>query len=327
AQRGFAGALARPTRRQTMAEKPRRARVYRWRANLPSVGRNPLYWKERYLGRTIAGTIVHNVATACLAAVAVALTVVFEFHELGGLIFAWVAVYLRGLAVLTGFFLMVGLGVRLIGTISREREQRTLESLLTIPGRRRTILSAKWVGAWLRTGRYSIGLAVALVLCAVVKAASVPLCLLTLLVILVHSLFAASLSLYLSTLCRSTARAYFGLALVITLLFAGTWAVTVLVWGGTPLSAFSPTSTMTARTVSTLNQAGPGAEDETALTVRALNPLLTWWRFLDYHPLPNRLWRDAEMHAQLFATAVYAAAAGILWTMAHNRFRREAVLG
>src|SRR5205807_1496364 len=51
--------------------------------------------------------------------------------------------------VLPGVALLTGVAYRLAGSVTREREQRTLESLLTLPISRWSLLRAKWLGSLL----------------------------------------------------------------------------------------------------------------------------------------------------------------------------------
>src|SRR5476651_1759904 len=114
--------------------------------------------------------------------------------------------------------LVLGTGFRLAGSVSREREQQTLESLLTIPLSRAELLTAKWIGGVLRTRRFLMASAfMGLATCLI---AELPVLVWILLpaTILLHTIFAANLGLFFSVICRSTTRANVCFALVLLIL-------------------------------------------------------------------------------------------------------------
>src|SRR4029079_9185923 len=63
--------------------------------------------------------------------------------HLSELLSAWV----RGLGTAVACFMLVQVAVRAAGSLSGEREQQTLDSLLATPLRNRSILFAKWLGS------------------------------------------------------------------------------------------------------------------------------------------------------------------------------------
>ncbi|MFL5338906.1 MAG: ABC transporter permease [Gemmataceae bacterium] len=335
AQRGLAGALARPVRRQTLAEKPRPIRVYRSRARIPPVGDSPIIWKERYLGRTVVGRTLQLVATLSFAAAAVLLIgLAVDLESMNTFaIYTQVLAALRGLFVMAGVFLILAVGLRLCGAVSREREQRTLESLLTLPNARRRILYAKWIGAWLRARHYAAGLIFAAGLVAIQERDGQLGCALAVLTAAIHPLFAANLGLYLSMVCQSTIRAHVTLAVILVTFLAGSWAVAALLQPPTMPSPPRPNPVYVVGTYPKMAPA-PGmnleAPDTMVLSDRdqlyvwavGLNPVLTWWRLLGAHSL-----QEHDLYALVIGMVVYLAAAGLLWYLANDRFRREAVLG
>ncbi|MFL5340707.1 MAG: ABC transporter permease [Gemmataceae bacterium] len=352
AERGLMPALLTPRPRPVVPAKPRPPKAYRTRARIPPVGDEPLYWKERYLGRTIAGAIIHNVATAYFFALALVMAVTAIIIDNHGEAFGVVADYLRALVVTAGLFLMLGLGLRLSGAVSREREQRTLESLLTSPGERREILWSKWWGGWLRMRRYALGLAVAITLCVSIGASPVLPCLLVVLLVMVQAVFAANLGLFLSVVCRSTTRAYISLAVIFLLLFVGTWAVSyVMADNDTPPGAGPSIGRGESHPTHWIGHLVAAAEKEFKLgdQVREFNPVLAWWRLLNQpagapsaSPMDRAsAWerRDGPQHSLPVAAkaniwsvvwtgSVYAMAAVGLWFLADSRFRRKtAALG
>jgi ABC-type transport system involved in multi-copper enzyme maturation permease subunit len=308
ADRSVFAAVATPAPRAVppTADPPKR-RVYRTRAAIPPVGDRPVLWKERYLGRTIAGTVLHNTASLAFLVLAVVLTVFVVVHPPD---LAYLGDGLRGLFVLAGVMLTCGLGLRLAGAFSREREQQTLESLLTIPDARRTILRAKAFGAVLRVRRYIAGLL--FVAAALVYAGGADLvpCLVALLMVAAHSACAASFALYLSLACRSTVRAYMTLIVTVLVLLAGSAAVGEL---GTSRAYGTPTD-------------GDWALD---VYVQAVNPVAMWSQLLEptgtESPAAGRVMRDSMAVAA--GLPLYLLAAYAFWLLAARRLRREAERG
>src|SRR5262249_23326318 len=119
---------------------------------LPPVDDNPLLWKERYLGRTIDGTTFADFATllSFLLVLLAGFISLLAWNQTR--IFETTSLFLS-ILVISSVILLMGLAFRLARTVSREREQRTLESLLTMPMDRREMLTAKWLGCLLRSVR------------------------------------------------------------------------------------------------------------------------------------------------------------------------------
>jgi len=136
---------------------------------LPGMRTSPLLWKERHVGATVLGGTFHDVAWLTLGTAVVVLGV-FAFyldHFANEKIVAhWFVTILRGLLAVCAIYLMLGVGLNLAGSVSREREQQTLDSLLSMPISRLEILRAKWFGAFYRQRRALIvvGLALAFTL-------------------------------------------------------------------------------------------------------------------------------------------------------------------
>ncbi|MFL5340706.1 MAG: ABC transporter permease [Gemmataceae bacterium] len=335
ADRGLAAALlARPVRRQSLAEKPRPVRVYRTRATIPLVGDYPLLWKERYLGRGIIGTVLHNVASIAFAVFALILAgyAVFlgprdDFREA-------VAHGLRILVVIAGILLVFGLGLRLAGSISRERERQTLESLTTIPAGRGAILGAKWLAAWLRMRRYVAGLLFAAALALYGGRVAVLPCLMLLVAVAVHGTFAATLGLYLSLVCRTTARAYITLFVILVSTVAGSWLVSALV--ATNEGDRERDQFLYARELGIdLRPEDAGKPDwfeqlTLGTVADAVNPVRTWWHLMNQRPAANAPVPYGDSTAELsqagytLGVLVYLSASLALWLLALRRFRREA---
>jgi ABC-type transport system involved in multi-copper enzyme maturation permease subunit len=112
--------------------------------------------------------------------------------------------------------------LRLAGTISRERQQRTLESLLSLPMSRARILYVKWLGAVLRSDRWLLALVAGLALGAIAGAFGVIEAVLFLFLALSWAAFVSGVSLLTSVLVRTTLRAYVVSAVAVIAVFAVT---------------------------------------------------------------------------------------------------------
>lgn len=285
----------------------------------------PLLWKEVLHGAgPLAGVqfrVLYPVAVGCGLAVvlvgvaACVLPVVLDerTHAAPAAALAWwigtaVNALVRVLTVgLTGAWCL-GLAWRAAGTVTRERQKGTLDGLLTLPGDRRAILDAKWLGGILRlrwlgyllAAVWTVGL-----LCGAVHPVAV---VLLVLACTVHVAFLASLGLWLSLVSRTTVWAYLCVALILLLMFVG------------PLAARAYTQALLGL--------GPGSwEDEFAEL--ALTPPRAWW-FLGFgwHEFRDGLWDTygadrAKLAAVLVGLGLYAVAAGTLWLAARRRFESE----
>lgn len=126
--------------------------------NNPPIGRNPLIWKERYLGRTFGGfavgTTMWLLVNLFIASFFPILLIIGirEWQELTH------GVPMRVGLILMGLVVIFGVGMRLASCITREREQGTMLSLLTLPVTAGEILRAKWIGALHRSARPILGL-------------------------------------------------------------------------------------------------------------------------------------------------------------------------
>jgi ABC-type transport system involved in multi-copper enzyme maturation permease subunit len=213
-------------------------------------------------------------------------------------------------------------GLHAAGTVARERQQQTLDDLLTVPGRRRDILSAKWVGSLARVRGMALG-ALAFPLVAVVAegisvAAVLPLILLAGAVVAC----AASFGLWLSVRSRSVQRA------------TGLWLLLVGLWvGGTFLAAQA--AYIEERTRYRV-YSFPPERPAPLVWDRALNPLLAWsqlcFRYRDgnearyYYPgdvEDGRVDALAEVWPSLLGVAVFGLLALALYWAAAWRFETE----
>jgi hypothetical protein len=269
----------------------KRNRFWRW----PTVPESVVAWKECYLDRSIW----HIMPYAVLP---------FLFCLIVSHMLVWVADQgvpenkllseseaLTGTVMLgcVGIYILV-VSVRLTGCIVRERQQRTLETLLTLPIAPRAFLYQKLVGnlrrhwtwllpagfAWLMLllfgeGRLAIGLVLPIVLA-------------------VHLAFFAMLGLFLSVVCRSTLSAHVSLGLILAVLLFG---VPIFL----SFLDFSPTM---------------GALQ------RGLNPVLCWITIATDWRRPDKATAAPEI---ILCVLIYAAAALNLWGFACRRFARDPI--
>jgi ABC-type transport system involved in multi-copper enzyme maturation permease subunit len=194
-------------------------------------------------------------------------------------------------------------------SVSLEREQRTLDSLFTLPIARGVILNAKWWGSIWRVHWLAAVLLAAYTVGFVVGAIPWIALLATAAACAVHVAFLASAGVFLSSWCRSTVRANLAMAAVLLAIFVGTWVVAEY-----RHVFFGPAA---------------GAENWSAQFLRVgLNPLRAWWHL-------GRTWDESglevsagagtwggEWSAAFAGMGVYAGLAVALWVAARCRFAR-----
>lgn len=254
------------------------------RGKLPAIGNNPIAWKERYIGSSGAG-FLFDVGWFYFYVV-VAGTGLIRLLSIGSALYAEVShgvtLALRAIVEFVFILLLIRLGFHASSTISREREQGTLETLLSLPLSTSSILGSKILGILLRRWNMFLGLAVVCGIAMITKVFH-PLTPIWLIVaIAVHCVFAISLGIFLSTICRSTVRArivWFAIMLFLTL--------------GTALMAFA--------------SEGPDSYVWEAIGIGANAPLAIWWLML-------RRLSDASIGGAIeVGLAFYALAAALLF--------------
>src|SRR5262249_41900181 len=121
----------------------------------PPIDGDPLLWKEEHFG---GGLPIWKpfLAAGCFVFVGFswALPPLLLMGE-------WV---LGLVAVVLYASLLIGVTVSAAGSVSREREQRTLDGLLVLPGGREAVLRAKWLGSLWRVRGRAFGLILLLML-------------------------------------------------------------------------------------------------------------------------------------------------------------------
>jgi ABC-type Na+ efflux pump permease subunit len=288
---------------------------------------HPLLWKELYQGRLgLAWGAATNAVIALLVVVPASyLMVGFLNSHIGLLRFNVYPLRLGYPAFLEHYLhptirvmcvLLAGLWATVVGfqagsAIVKERETQTLDSLLTLPVERETILGAKWLGSILRGRKLAYTLVGYLAL-GVFSGALHPLaCGLLVLAIAIHVAFLATLGISLSLVSRNTLWANFTMALVLLLVFVGSWVVLVYsaALGGT--------------------RWGVRQTWWDTFAEFGLNPPGTWWHlafswqnfFEDDQSAEGLFGRRFE--ACLLGMLAFAIATGVFWWAARRRFRRE----
>jgi ABC-type transport system involved in multi-copper enzyme maturation permease subunit len=282
----------------------------------PPVTDEPLLWKEMYVGSpplagppprdlTLVAGLVFLVAAVlgCLILLARAMDPAGAAQTVGA-----INGVLRVVGILLTTVWCVSISFRTAGSVSRERDHRTLDALLTLPVEREDILRAKWLGGVLRLrtlGYFLVGL----LALGLFTGAFHPLAVLLLAAGYgVYIVFLATLGIWVSTVCRTTLWAYVSMALMVLLVFAGSWLV--------------------------LLNSGPAGEwalqpDDLWRNVAkvGLNPFAAWWfegfswdEFADGRDF--LFW--PRLKAILTGISLLAVLAGIFWLAARQRFRDEA---
>jgi ABC-type transport system involved in multi-copper enzyme maturation permease subunit len=135
------------------------------------------------------------------------LLTVASWADSGGVGASLIAWIFRRLSAISAAGLCLVLLLRLAGTIIRERQQRTLESLLSLPMSRSRIFYVKWLGAVLRSDRWILALVAGLGLGAIAGGLGVVEAFLLLLLALSWAAFVSGVSLLTSVAARTTLRA------------------------------------------------------------------------------------------------------------------------
>jgi ABC-type transport system involved in multi-copper enzyme maturation permease subunit len=178
----------------------------------PPVGDNPLLWKELYLDQDdshegLKALVLIGSLFIGLIASMVCLAVILQALESGTPLAEVTNPMARFLGTTLGCFMLLGILFTAVATISRERDQRTLDSLLTLPIGRTDVLRAKWLGSILSVRRLGWGLAVIWGLAAATGGLHVLALPLLIFGWLAYAAFAASLGLWCSIVSATKVQA------------------------------------------------------------------------------------------------------------------------
>jgi ABC-type transport system involved in multi-copper enzyme maturation permease subunit len=196
-------------------------RFRRW----PAVPESVVAWKECYLDRSVW----HIMPFALLPFLLCVLLSYMTMHVAGpGVAEDRIDGQLNEADALSCLFLLISVGVyilfvsfRLTGCIVRERQQRTLETILTLPIDSIAFLHQKLVGNLRRHWTWFVPAGVAWLFMVVLGHGRLAIGLVLPFVILVHLGFFAALGMFLSVTCRSALSAYISLGLVLVFLLFG----------------------------------------------------------------------------------------------------------
>jgi hypothetical protein len=198
-------------------------------SNPPVYERWPILWKEAFLGRPVDATMMAEMMWLFYAFVVLVVggfTLAYQLNrgktDIPSNKPSTTQVFLV-FTVVPSIGLLVGVGYRLAGSITRERERRTLESLFALPIERTTILASKWLGAFRRSYRplLVLGFTITVGMCS---GAFHPLSAgLLFLAIGIQAVFVATLALFLSCVSRSTLQANLILFVTLLAILVGTW--------------------------------------------------------------------------------------------------------
>jgi ABC-type transport system involved in multi-copper enzyme maturation permease subunit len=287
----------------------------------------PLIWKEVY--HQAAAWTMHGFWRTYLSSVAVLLLLTYlvlfltalgEWDQLRDESFvaparrsaaAIVNPAVRVLGVLLTGSWCIASAWRTAGSITRERESRTLGALLTLPGDRSEILRAKLWGGVLRFRWLGIA-TLACWTAGVASGALHPLAAFLLAVaVAAHVAFLAGIGVNLSILSRNTFWANFTMTFVLLAVFVGGWVATFY------YELF----------VGSVYDVVSSAWWEQFYSV-GLNPVRTWWylgfnyaEFREETVGPEGGWQGT-LGATLAGMGVYAVLAGLLWIEARRQFQK-----
>jgi hypothetical protein len=199
----------------------------------------PLLWKEVFHGTSVEQdwTLVkwlwvhpRRSLIVLLGAACACMPLYKAIHSTAPQVIVVLNVVIRMATVLLAGFGCLFLSFRAAGCVSREREQGTLEGLLILPVARREILKAKWLGSIARHGHigtilifaWALGLTTGLlhpwaVLLLVAGCGTV-------------GAFLASIGVWLSLVSRNTMWANTTMALILLVLFGGSWLTATDSW-------------------------------------------------------------------------------------------------
>lgn len=274
--------------------------------DLPPVSNDPLFWKEMYLGRnptTVAPLFYTGLGLTVAFLLLVFLAKSFDAagrvdgwaansHELG-LIVRVICCMWATVCVLTAGFLAAG-------SVIKERQEQTIEALLTLPLDRRQILLAKWLASIFRGWGWWVVFAVAVVSGAAMTALHVAGSMVLLAAVFIHGAFFASLGLYFSVTSR-------------TALIARTkMAITALVLGPVCWINFELVAFVSEPWIYRFLRIG-------------LNPIRTWYTlgfsWKEFRDPGSSV--DIDFGICLLGLGVYLLAAALLWMGARRRFGQE----
>jgi ABC-type transport system involved in multi-copper enzyme maturation permease subunit len=279
----------------------------------PAIGDNPLLWKELYQGK------VYDPATFewwifCISMITVGTTclmvlphLLLNTHGDGYLMVAsaWLTPIVRVFVIAIALSWCVPTALRATHSLSRERESKTLESLLVLPVDRKEILGAKWLGSILRYRALGLLLLTVLALALVTGALHPWAVLLLTFSCLGYLALLASAGLWVSLSARNSLWANFTMALLLLTFFLLPWI------------AFSFVRVLS-----------DGREEAPAIIELGLNPLRSlWFCSFSWSELVKGIEQDpallfANLGCCLLGIFIDILLACFFWLLAARQFRK-----
>jgi ABC-type transport system involved in multi-copper enzyme maturation permease subunit len=279
---------------------------------VPRLGNaDPLVWKERHFSGRLSwaesGALSGcGIATLSIVGFILGMTLFFSALQdvnrgrwIGGSVNPVARLTVTGAAMLLG----LGLGVRAAGSVARERQQRTLDGLLSLPVSRAELLRAKWVAPVLWSQRWLWATAAVGVGALLIGGVHPLGFAITAVQVVGWLALTTTLGLWLSVVCRTATRATVYLIVWVLALWIGPLVLTPLV-------------------VAVFGHVG-GSVSALSLPVGLWEGLFSWREYDEeaFGRYPES-WRAAKAVAAL-AGLGYAAGAALLWVAAVRQFERE----
>jgi ABC-type transport system involved in multi-copper enzyme maturation permease subunit len=183
---------------------------------LPPIEGDALLWKERNLPKTAFSP--YWLSFFALLAV----FILVQWSSRSGPQGVRQSVVRAGAILLAGY-VCFGVSMRAAGCIVRERQQKTLESLLLLPMTAAELLTRKWLGPLLSYRVHLLVLAFVVLLTVLVGIIHPIGAALAVLAILVHVAFLTTLGMGVSAVAQKPIEAHFALAILLVLVFGAPW--------------------------------------------------------------------------------------------------------
>jgi ABC-type transport system involved in multi-copper enzyme maturation permease subunit len=294
-----------------VAEQPKEdAKAARRRIAPPPVRDHPLLWREtsRSGWSNLAREFEYGARKDWPAALALLLFIfgifgMYSYSKDWRWHFEILSGATRMAVICTAGVWCAGTALRAAGSVSLERDQHTLDALLTMPCSREAIAGAKWLGSILRGREFGYALGLVAVLGLVNGTLHPAALLLVTVAVLTQLSFWAGVGLWLSVTCRTTLRARVTTALAL-MIFAWFWAELLVYLDGWRKPDSFPNLAV------------------------ALNPvqslwILTFgWRSVESADGAAAQMSGAHLAETAAGTLAYALCAGLLWLAACRRFRK-----
>ncbi len=271
---------------------------------LPPIHNDPLFWKEINLGtvQPVVRVLFLTLIGLSMAFLLAALLVDSPHFGPGGRQngdFRNTGVFANTISTAWAFLCCILVAYAAAATVARERQQGTLDALLTLPDSRGVLFTRKWLGCFFRGWLWWICLAAVVGFNIVTGTVQVSGGMLLLAAVFVHGAFFCSVGMYLSIVSPTVLAAQGRMALLLLVLFVATFLFSDLL--------------------------APDRWNwyEEFLRV-GLNPLRTWWTMGFTW---GAYWQETpELKRTIQGTtlglALYATLAALFSLLAWRRFRR-----